>query len=133
METTARVRLFTSINSRKVKLTTLSFQHQSSENSFKSVVSSRRHSFLSLQSQKAVVDMCEFLDAIPPINQSLLPPVLSPIHVNADLDSGFDIDTTGLTSTIHKALVEVSTALAADKLTLTLNSHTQRTEDDYRP
>lgn len=52
--------------------------------------------------------MCEVLDAIPPINQPL-PRTLSPIHTGADIDSGFDIDTAGLTSTIHEELVEVST------------------------
>lgn len=60
--------------------------------------------FLSLQSQKIVV---------PPINQSIVPPTLSPIHAEADLDSGLDIDTAGLTSTIHNELVKVSTTLAS--------------------
>lgn len=60
---------FFPINGRKVKLTSHSFQHQCPEHSFKLTVSSRSPFFLSLPSQKAVFDMCDFLDAIPPTNQ----------------------------------------------------------------
>lgn len=81
--------------------------------------------------------MCEFLDAIPPTYEPLFPPALSPIYAKADLDSGFDIDIAGLTPTIHKDLVEVSTTLTpsqgAAKLTLTLNSRTQKKKNGYRP
>lgn len=77
--------------------------------------------------KQAIIATCDVLDAIPPINRAVAP-VLPPIHAGAELDSGFDIDTAGLTSTIHEDLVDVSTLhpkSCRSKHTLTLYSHAQ--------
>lgn len=50
--------------------------------------------------------MSEFLAANPPTNHGL--PLHLPSYVGADLVPGFDIDTAGLSSTIHIELAKVS-------------------------
>lgn len=72
--------------------------------------SSENPTFLNSRSRQAVIAMSEKLDA----NAS--PDYGFPSHpsssVGADLDSGFDIDIAGLTSTLHKKLVDVSRILS---------------------
>ena len=74
------------------------------------IKSSNGPAFLNSRSRQAVTAMSEFLDANPPINHGL-PLHHLPGNVGVDLDPGFDIDTAGLTSSIHTELATVSGTL----------------------
>lgn len=89
------------------------FQHQQHiRKSFVTTKPSEDPTFLNSRSLQAVIAMSTFLDANTPDNQGL-PPSHPPSYVGADLDPGFDIDTTGLTSGIHMELAKVGTILTS--------------------
>ena len=75
--------------------------------------SSENPAFLNSRSRQAVIAISKKLDA----NAS--PDLGFPSHpsnsVGADLDSRFDIDTAGLTLTLHKKLVDMSRILSLPK------------------
>lgn len=68
---------------------------------------------LNTRPQQAVNAMAESLDAMPPLNPDdpFHHPPFPPSFVGADLDFGFDIDTVGLTLSMHINLAKVSRAL----------------------
>lgn len=83
--------------------------------------------------------MSEFLAANPPTNQGLPLCIIDQPFLGPDLDPGFDIDTAGLSSTIHNELVDVNRTLTSlpqlqinSSLLLTVVRKREEKDSDYQ-